>query len=236
MEVLHLQSMLSERTKMVSSPVKTSVIALSADAVNRPELAGWRHLVTDTKFVLQPCKGIKVVISPGWTFKGWYAYSQPIISIESNLLSNTFKSVLGRKPKYPPVMYRYQQLWQRTERASYRPEFWEDVINKTHEGERSVGEVTDYIVELVDDYEKYVATKLDFASELALLRSLPEAYEYVGYPMQDALLFLLTRCILGDQKALEEFFSNPPMPAGMLKRVAQDIERIRVAALKLHSQ
>lgn len=215
---------------MASSSVKTSVLALSADAVNCPELAEWRYLSTRTRFVLQPCKGVTVTIGVGWTFKGWFAYSQPSITVESKLLTNVFSSLLGRKPQSPVVRYRYQQLWQRAGRAGYRPVFWEDITSKNHDGERIVGDVPDYIVELVGDYKKYVAPELDFEDEIALLRSLPETYEYHGYPMQDELLYLLTRCILGDLGAPAAFIADPPMPAAMLKRIVGDIERIRIAA------
>lgn len=177
-----------------------------------------------------------MTIGAGWTFKGWYAYSQPSIAVESNILSRTFASILGRQPQSPVVRYRYQQLWQRTGRASYRPEFWEDILEKNHDGERLVDEVTDYVVELVDDYKKHVAPQLDFKDEIALLKSLPETYKYHGYPMQDALLYLLTRCILGDVEAPAAFIADPPMPAGMLTRIADDIERIRVAAPTLALQ
>lgn len=221
---------------MASSPVKISILTLSADAVNCPELAGWRYLSTGTRFVLQPCNGVKVSIGVGWTFKGWFAYSQPWITVESKLLINTFASVLGRRPQVPAVRYRYQQLWQRTGRAGYRPEFWEDIIDKNHDGERLVDDVPHYIVELVEDYNKHVAPDLDFEDEIALLRTLPATYQYHGYPMQDALLYLLTRCILGDLEAAAAFIADPPMPAAMLNKIAADIEQIRIAAPTLAVQ
>ncbi|WP_417260171.1 hypothetical protein [Celeribacter sp.] len=218
---------------MGQSAVKTSILTLTSEASQRVELERWRYLKSGTQFVLQPCEGVKVTLRPGWTFKGWFGISQPSITFESKMLSKAYSLVLGRSPECAPIRYRYQQLWQRTERSGYRPSFWEDLSGTHDRDERALGEVPDYIVELIDDFEQHIAPMHSFENEDAFLHSLPPTYRYHGYPLQDELMYLLARCMLNDCNAIERFTSDDSIPLGLKERIADDISLIQAAAPKL---
>lgn len=215
---------------MANSPVKSAVLALTAAAATDEALQGWRYYPSRERFVLSPCEGVTVTLEPLWTFKVWYAITQPSVDIESNRLSKIYKSVLGRRPKFTPVSYLYQQIWHRTGRSGCRPSFWEDFPGERGKDERLVDEVPEYIAELVADYEKYIAPQFDFSSEDAFLKSLPGSYRYFGYPLQDALHFILTRLILRDSRPFDTIVSDMALPPSIFESLSEDIERIRLAA------
>lgn len=216
---------------MSASPVKISVLALTAEAAGA--LPGWRYMPTGVRFVATPCPGVTVTLRPLWTFKGWYAITQPSVAFESAAVTKAFASALGRRPDNPLIRFRYQVVYRNTGRVTYRPTFWEDLPERRNPDERLVDDVPAYIAELVEDYTRHMAPHFDFTDERAFLRSLPETYTYHGDLVQDDLCYLVVRCMLGDPGAIDRFVADTAVPQGMRDRIAGDIARLREHAESL---
>ncbi|MEL7300802.1 MAG: hypothetical protein AAFM92_10495 [Pseudomonadota bacterium] len=167
-----------------------------------------------------------MILSVGWTFKGWYCYPQPSVAIESKTLRSAFRIVFGRKADYPPVRYRYQQLWQRTRRGIYRPTFWEDVTPGGHPDEMGLAAIPSFIRELVADYSEHIAPRHDFEDEVSFLRSLPDTFTQNGFPMQAPLMFCVSRMVLGDMAAVERLRDGDKVPPNVSQAVAAEYDRM----------